>query len=150
MNNFDDEPEDSDFVDNDDNDMNLYDEEPNDEEPNAGDYEADFDDEPEDDDFVGDDENNFYDEEPNEGEWTPDKNDRFYGNNGGKDYAGNDWMNLFAIFSFGWFLCGTSLLMWSCYYYKKRSNANVQWQKVDLVDDGLADEENQQMIAVEN
>merc|ERR1712154_702289 len=140
---------DDDFVDDNNNDMNFYDEEPNDVDPNAGD----FDDEPDNDDFVGD----FGDE----GEWTPDENDgvfdnnydgdKFYGNDGGKDYVGNDWMNLFAIFSFGWFLCGTSLLMWSCYYWRRRSNGNVQWQKVDLVDDGIEnEEENQQMIDVEN
>merc|ERR1712060_147045 len=85
------------------------------------------------DDF-GDDDMNFYDEEPNEGDYDGDNdsnymndggdNDDFFGDYGGKDYAGNDWMNLFAVFSFGWFLCGASLLVWSCYTHKYKA----QWK----------------------
>merc|ERR1712087_921254 len=120
-------------------------------------------DEPEDDDITddfGDDEVDFYDDQPNEGdfdgdsEWTPDENDgdfdsdfndEFYGDEGNKDYFGDDWMTLFAVFSFGWFLCGASLLGWSCHYHRQRANAKVQWRKVGMIDEG--NEEDQQMIA---
>merc|ERR1711933_440680 len=90
------------------------------------------------DDF-GDDDVNFYDEEPNEGDYGGD-NDEFFGDYDGKDYAGNDWMNLFAVFSFGWFVCGASMLVWTCYVHKSK----MQWKRVVIADS----EENEQMIAV--
>merc|ERR1711997_554835 len=91
------------------------------------------------DDFGDDDDVNFYDEEPNEGDYSGD-NDEFFGDYGGRDYADNDWMNLFAVFSFGWFLCGASLLVWTCYAHKSKA----QWKKMDFADS----EEKEQMIAV--
>jgi len=148
--NMDDEFDGDDFGD---DDVDFYD----DQMPNEGDYNGDSEWTPDEND--GDFDGDFGDD----GEWNPDENDgdfdsnymndggdndEFYGDYGNKDYAGNDWMTLFAVFSFGWFLCGSSLLLWSCYYWRKQSNAKVQWQKVDMIDEGMANEENEHMIAV--
>merc|ERR1711997_618872 len=149
-----DEPEGDDFDgDFGDDDVDFYD----DQMPNEGDFDGDSEWTPDEND--GDFDGDFGDD----GEWNPDENDgdfdsnymndggdnEFYGDYGdNKDYVGNDWMSLFVVFSFGWFLCGTSLLLWSCYYWRKQSNAKVQWQKVDMIDEGMDNEENQQMIAV--
>merc|ERR1712244_49422 len=127
-----------------------------DEDPNAGDYEGDDDWTPEDGDEIpedgdempaDDDEMPEGDDEPNNGEFDNDFNDeQFYGDYDGKDYGGAEWTNLVLVFAVGWFLCGSSLLGWSCYYHRNRSSSKVQWEK-DLVDEGFGNEE-QQMIAV--
>merc|ERR1719410_713789 len=67
-------------------------------------------------------------------------NDEFYGDDG-KDYGNGywrDWANLFALFSFGWCLFGTSLMIWSCYYVRKAPNSKMI--------DAVTDEENAHMI----